>query len=447
MRSNKSWRIAGAAMVGAVALLGTSAANAAINLEDDAKDDPAVTYAMETLAAKVGEDDMYYGISGANGVLNVTTVLGVAGAGGSNDDLIVTFNLDGMIFTDDSAVTLSAEDQVTFGAAASGGDEGSTLVVFTAKRGNGSVDAETTVTLNVAQLGIMPGGAGTVSAVIVNPQQRAVLLNIPGIKNPGTHLATYEGAVALKRGLKVTVPPATMPVVRTATVATSFQSFGTEDLDDSLETPETPVLLANLGSLMFSVDPEDILNAEDAESASLMDLIDVGSAAVDDVESGASSVTIMGDFTYAARAWLDDAVACDTTAVDDTADLLAREDGKVTDTTALRPQTPTYVNANTQLCVLARAHSDDDEISIPENTYRAKVKYKAGTDKAAFAPDDSAHDLGSIVRDGTSIAIPFLTSYSGYVQRIILTNTATSGDAIEYWFEVRERMAGVRCPR
>ena len=133
-----------------------------------------------------------------------------------------TFNLDGMVFTDDSAVSLTGGDGLTFGVAASGGTSGTSMVVYTAKRGTGQVDAMTTLMLNVAELGVMPGGAGTVSVTTVNPQQRALLMNIQGIESPGTHMASYEGAVAVARGLKVTATPKSV----TATVANSFQSFG-----------------------------------------------------------------------------------------------------------------------------------------------------------------------------------------------------------------------------
>ena len=49
MLSNKFGGIAGAAMLGTAALLGTNAANAVIDLEATTKDEPVVTFAMENL--------------------------------------------------------------------------------------------------------------------------------------------------------------------------------------------------------------------------------------------------------------------------------------------------------------------------------------------------------------------------------------------------------------
>ena len=68
MLSNKSFGIAGAAMLGTVALLGTNAAYAVINLDEMDKSDPAVTYAMETITASVeGEDGgTYYTVDGGD---------------------------------------------------------------------------------------------------------------------------------------------------------------------------------------------------------------------------------------------------------------------------------------------------------------------------------------------------------------------------------------------
>ena len=60
MLSNKSWGIAGAAMLGTAALLGTNAANAVITVDTNGKVQGGVSYAQETLAtlAAALEDDL-----------------------------------------------------------------------------------------------------------------------------------------------------------------------------------------------------------------------------------------------------------------------------------------------------------------------------------------------------------------------------------------------------
>ena len=146
---------------------------------------------------------------------------------------------------------------------------------------------------------------------------------------------------------------------------------------------------------------------------------------MNDVEAGKSSVTITGEFSFAARAWLDDQDCVDSVTDND---LLKREDGKVTDPEELKPQTPAYVNANSNLCIMARAHTEDDPISIPEVTYMVKTTYEEGTTDAAFEPEDGGpHELGMIERDGTTVRFPYLTTREGYVQRIRIVSRAPDG--------------------
>ena len=111
MLSKKSFGIAGAAMLGTVALLGTNAANAVIDLDDE--DDATVTFAQETVTETVGTGGMYYMVSdtaGADGALNVQNQ---AGLGATQDtELVVTYMLEGMVFgialTDESIGLLDA---------------------------------------------------------------------------------------------------------------------------------------------------------------------------------------------------------------------------------------------------------------------------------------------------------------------------------------------------
>ena len=108
MLSNKSFGIAGAAMLGTVALMGTNAANAAINLDDTAENEmkAAVTFAMETVTEEVKSDlaGTYYKVAGRAeaatvrdvSVLDVVSKVGVGAAQG--ETLVVTYELSGMVF-------------------------------------------------------------------------------------------------------------------------------------------------------------------------------------------------------------------------------------------------------------------------------------------------------------------------------------------------------------
>ena len=140
MLSNKLGAIAGAAMLGTAALLGTNAANGVINLSAEAamKVNAAETFAKETLKAKVDDDSVYYVIDGGNDALDVTAELGLAGGGDDDDDLIITVKLDGMVFTADSfdGASLTVDSGTTTAVSESaGGDKGDTSATFAAKRG------------------------------------------------------------------------------------------------------------------------------------------------------------------------------------------------------------------------------------------------------------------------------------------------------------------------
>ena len=85
---------------------------------------------------------------------------------------------------------------------------------------------------------------------------------------------------------------------------------------------------------------------------------------------------------------------------------------------------------------------------IPDTDYTASVKYTKLAD-AMFPRADQTVTIGSIGRTGTTVHIPYLTTYMGYNQRIVLSNrssaeagytitfrpeagiTATAGDAAE----------------
>ncbi len=72
------------------------------------------------------------------------------------------------------------------------------------------------------------------------------------------------------------------------------------------------------------------------------------------------------------------------------------------------------------LCVTVRA---DNAERIPEGQYMGDVTFGA-TDLARPFPPMGAEDLvlGEIKHDGTTVNIPFLTSYDGYVQRLVIVN-------------------------
>ena len=106
MLSNKSLGIAGVAMLGTVALLGTNAANAAINVSQGSG---GVVYALETLDVRniVVDDDgnHYYRLAGDADTLHIVSALGIPGTG--KDRYSVTYDLSGMVI---GGQTTAADD-------------------------------------------------------------------------------------------------------------------------------------------------------------------------------------------------------------------------------------------------------------------------------------------------------------------------------------------------
>ncbi len=84
--------------------------------------------------------------------------------------------------------------------------------------------------------------------------------------------------------------------------------------------------------------------------------------------------------------------------------------------------------ANEYLCVTV-----DGNNVIPETTFNGEVTYTAIT-TPAFAPAAFSGKVGEIVRNGTSIHIPYLTTFSDYAQRLVLVNRGSSDVAYSVSF-------------
>ena len=115
MLSKKSFGIAGAAMLGTVALLGTNAANAVINLDGEEADARTATFAQETVTEAVDEGMMYYKVTDhvENGTDETALdVMSEGGVGAAQDEtLVVTYTLEGMVFGADlTSASLSIDD-------------------------------------------------------------------------------------------------------------------------------------------------------------------------------------------------------------------------------------------------------------------------------------------------------------------------------------------------
>ena len=125
------------------------------------------------------------------------------------------------------------------------------------------------------------------------------------------------------------------------------------------------------------------------------------------------------------------------------------------DNTALEEVTIAAEKGVIAFCISVPA---TNTVEIPESEYTVEVDYE-GLPNRAFPPIDLAETpIGRIRRDGTRVQIPFLTTYSGYSQRVVIVNrntkpvsyafsfnsedgvTATPGEAAEGTLPAQDRV-------
>ena len=364
-------------------LFGANAAKAQINLDADEK--PAVIYATETLATAVEGHGDYYVVEADGNNLNVQSMVGLGGPSGTF--VTVRFDLGGMVFN--TTPSLAIADNHGTASLRIGGNAGDAFVSFIASRTDATA-AAAVATLTVADFGVKPGVNGSVTITVTD-----------SVGDDAEYTAKYDSAVRTSRALQE-MP---MPMDLEATVEQRFQMFGTETM-------------GTLGSFMVGVNDE-YLDADGGQEVVTTDIY----------ADAESSVTISGDFSFASTAWLDDSMACDEPSP---TDLLQRDDDMVMD--ELTEQLPSAFDTAMYLCI--SVPTGDDAVAIPAtDPYIVNTEYAGGTPMAGWPANDGEHALGSITRDGTTVHIPYLTTWADYNQRIVVSNR--SANEASYWITFR----------
>ena len=414
----------------ALAFAAGSPAVHALKIVDAATDDPATadtarasnTYAKEMLlsanttgATATSDKTTYYDIAEENVFLSAPADVGA----NPGDTYIVIYTLDGMVFQEPPSI-----EAPTGFSVASGGMAGDKVVVFRMSSTAAAVTASTLIVLN-AQFAISAAGNGSVTRTVTN--QTLAELGTAGVTGSMTH--TASGAIKLASGFKETA----MPMTATATVEHSFRSFN-------------GAAVAAVGSLRVTHNGDVRQNnaAGDAVSA-LTEIITPGTG----TGAGTSTVQIMGDFSFATSAFLhgdDDCSAegTDTEAPPTDSGILKMEgtgdDAMVVGVNAVNvtefdrgdPAGPAY------LCIMVDPE-DEDGMRIPETVaYTAMGAYTGAVAGAAFDPAPMEQTLGMIRRDGTTAHIPYMTTYEGYNQRIVLSNRSSVDADYEMTFRTEE---------
>ena len=152
-----------------------------------------------------------------------------------------------------------------------------------------------------------------------------------------------------------------------------------------------------------------------------------------------SSVTISGDFSFASSAWLADSDAC--TPVVAAPGLLQSEDDMNLE--KLTAQMPDAFETAMHLCI--SVPTGEMAVAIPEtDPYMVSTEYDGGTTDAGWPANDGEHALGRIERDGTTVHIPFLTTWADYNQRIVVSNR--SANEVPYWITFRPEEGTMATP-
>ena len=411
MLSKTPFRIAGAAMLGTVAFLGT---NAAYAIKINGGDDPA-TYARETVVdtGAIDQDGTKYYNLMKDHTLRAPLGVGARAA----DDWSVAFAFTGMVLSD--ILVGGALELCT----APGTDEDindSTCGVFgtapTVISGGGKGQDNATFLITNAAVSAQQGVELTAKFAISGDSADAAMV-VTNITLANLQLGTFtedesrSGVIKLASAIDETP----MPTDVTTTVASSFKQFMGDTTDDDMS-------VANVGSFMVSFKTEHLNASNDTNNGAvegLGDLVDTSNTTGANPRPN-STVTFMGDFSFASMVHVDTAAACDTGSP---TDLLMRDDeDMVSDTTMTMPVNVTTFETAQNLCITVDTSDEDADVRImATDPYMAVASYKQVTDRA-FEPMGADNALGRIKRDGTTVHIPYMTTAEMYNHRIVLSN-------------------------
>ena len=406
MLSRKTLGVAGAAILGSMALLATNTASAAIDLD---KGTGGVKVAKETLldtatTTPTGTTTKYYDLvegTAADGAYDLTMKQGIVIPEGAT--LYLRIELMNMVFNDTTATI--APDNAGTGTASllSGATDGGNTVIVTLVGAAGTT-ADDVLTIPINSISVLPDAAGSVKTTLHRESLDASL----GTGALRTVMA--DNVVQVVDGLE----EKSMSSGAMADVSSGFAMFDGNDKTS-----------AQIGYLRIKAMDKAIHRAGTAVRGP-GSFLGVGDAI---------TATFKGDFsnhTFKVYRPVYPAMNCtgetsEPTLSKDKDELkvvLANSaegegDGLTTDATA-NPQT-----VKTVMLALCVEVAEKNTMAIPDTEYTATVKYMKLAN-AMFPRADQTLTIGSIGRTGTTVQIPYLTTYEGYNQRIVLSNRGSA---------------------
>jgi hypothetical protein len=368
-------------------LAASIAATFAFNAHSAAVDLDATTivpakYASETVAKATKTT------KGSRTIVDATTNLSVDAKIGfgftKSTSFYVRYDLTGAVFATAKASTDldlggSAGETVTL---SQGGAEDTSFVIFEVVDSGAAVASTQVLTLANADLALTGTGSATI--------QVRVFANAPDAVNQTGSLVSKSGTVVTQAA---SIAVAFAPASPVADVANSFTDF------------VTGLTEGNLGSVKLTL--ATVLAADDGAPVIRADVI----------ADATSTYVVTGDFSTALTAGkgavsLDTGSNCTTSAT-----AMVVNTGGTTAT--LTNTTPLANTVEMFLCL-----KPDPAVAIAATSaYSATLTAAAGTD-GTLAPVTGA--LGSISRNGTTLEIPYMTTFADYNQRLIMTNNAAT---------------------
>jgi hypothetical protein len=436
--------------VALAAVVGMGASGAAHALMIDAKATGGVTYAKETLrldltSSAVGDATKYYDIMRDHALVAPAQIRKTAQH--DNERYTILYQLTGMVFAervvgDDFASSLDDVESGTDDPADptndelgnaeydvyAGGAKGDDYVVFQVTNTGGVVLPEDVLTL-MARFAVSLDG-GSIKRTVTNANLTDS--GLPEIVWKRVH--EISSAVTVKSALNETV----MPMDAEAKAMHDFMAFG--------GTSASPDLTASLGSVMIGVVtlPNRLRNAQaldddvaavttqGSEAAEMMgpdgmweevrSLSDI--IASKSTTPVANPVMFSGDVSFVSKVALSGSESCSGLAGATDLRVPSKDDPKVLTDTLMATDANDFTSAM-HLCLMV-----DGETAILPGPYSVETMYAPKSSSYAFAAPGGTHALGTITRDGTTVHIPFLTTYEGYNQRLVLRNR--SGRNVTY---------------
>ena len=391
MLTRRVIKVAGAAV--AVAAMGQLPAHAAVNLDSGTG---AVTYARETLTGVVGSTVYYEVETDPAGPLSLEAAVGRAiGASGAFQ---VKFKLDDMVFgvdLDHGDLTIAGDSSPTI-SRLTGGTVGSNEVVYTITATSDGIASGALMTLAVTHLGIHQSK--------------------PGKASMGTRLWTGNvdtGPPFERFTTGKTVASAVSALRESATRVSPLVKFA-----DGFRAFPGGSLMASVGQITIGPN-EGLLVAADSAAADLANT------------SGTTDpgVEFAGTIDFAQKAFLSTKADCSSEVADTT---LTKDASGVTvwkvSADAGWP-VPLATADDKHLCIEVNGTT-----SIPETiAYKATVSYGGGITGAAFPPGNAELELGQVLREGTTVSLPYVNTNDRFIFRIVIMNKGS--ESAPYQFE------------